>query len=76
MEVQKEGDYISVCTLFTTRMIPALGWAVMRAILIVRYINRGALLIVRDNVTGHCPQVLKRKESRSRFEPRSLFLLA
>ena len=35
-------------------------------------------LIVRDKVkdSGHRPQLLKRKENRSRFEPRPLSLLA
>ena len=35
MEVGRGGDYIPFATLspFTTRMIPALRWAVMRAIL-------------------------------------------
>ena len=28
-----EGDYIPIATLYTTRMIPALRWAAMRAIL-------------------------------------------
>ena len=33
MEVGVEGDYIPIATLFTARMIPALRWAAMRAIL-------------------------------------------
>ena len=34
MEVGKEGDYIPIATLaVTTRMIPALRWVAMRAIL-------------------------------------------
>ena len=35
MEVGEEGDYIPIATLvtITTRMIPALRWAAMRAIL-------------------------------------------
>ena len=34
MEVGEERDYIPVTTLVTTRMTPALRWAVMRAFLI------------------------------------------
>ena len=51
----------------TTRMIPALRWAAMRAILMFQQ-------EVMDKVTGQCPQTttfLKRKESRSGIEPRS-----
>ena len=39
----------------------------------------GVSLIVRDKVTRQCPQTttfLKRKESRSGFEPRSVWLPA
>ena len=35
MEVGEEGDYIPLATV-TTRMIPALRWAAMRAILMFR----------------------------------------
>ena len=48
----------------TTRMIPALRWAVMRAILMFQK-------EVMDNVTRQCPQTttfLKRKENRSGIE--------
>ena len=31
-EVEEEGDYHTYCYTVTTRMIPALRWAVMRAI--------------------------------------------
>ena len=34
MEAGGDGDYIPVATPVTTRMIPALRWAAMRAILI------------------------------------------
>ena len=56
----------------TTRMIPALRWAVMRTILMFQ-------LEVMDKVTRQCPQTttfLKRKESRSGFEPKSFRLPA
>ena len=56
----------------TTRMIPALRWAAMRAILMFE-------LEVMDKVTKQCPQTttfLKRKESRSGIEPRSFRLPA
>ena len=49
MEVGGEGDYIPIATLFTTRMIPALRWAAMRAILMFQS-------EVMDKVTGQCPQ--------------------
>ena len=56
----------------TTRMIPALRWAAMRAILMFQ---QG----VMDKVTRQCPQTTtfsKRKESRSGIEPRSFRLPA
>ena len=57
----------------TTRMIPALRWAAMRAILMFQW-------EVTDKVTTRqCPQTttfLKRKESRSGIEPRSFRLPA
>ena len=56
----------------TTRMIPALRWAVMRTILMFQE-------EVMDKVTRQCPQTttfLKRKESRSGIEPRSFRLPA
>ena len=71
MEVGGEGDYINRNTV-TTRMIPTLRWAAMRAILTFQ-------LEVMDKVTGQCPQTttfLKRKESRSGIEPRSFRLPA
>ena len=50
MEVGGEGDYIylSLYTV-TTRMIPALRWAAMRAILMFQ-------MEVMDKVTRQCPQ--------------------
>ena len=54
----------------TTRMISALRWAAMRAILIFQY-------EVMDKVTGQCPQTttfFKRKDSRNGIEPRSFCL--
>ena len=45
MEVGEEGYYI-----VTTRMIPALRWAAMRAILMFQSEE------VMDKVTGQCPQ--------------------
>ena len=71
MEVGRERLYTYRYTV-TTRMIPALSWAVMRAILMFQ-------LEVMDKVTGQCPQTttsLKRKESRSGIEPRSFRLPA
>ena len=49
----------------TTRMIPGLRWAAMRAILMFHNCDGQKS---QDSV--HRPQILKRKESRSRFEPR------
>ena len=66
-----EGDYTYHYTV-TTRMIPALRWAAMRAILMFQQ-------EVMDKVTRQCPQTttfLKRKESRSGIEPRSFRLPA
>ena len=55
----------------TTTMTPALRWAAMRAILMFHNCEGQSH---KDNV--HRPQLLKRKESRSGFEPRSLCLPA
>ena len=68
LEVGHEGGRIYTYRYYTvtTRMTPALRWAVMRANL---------MLIVKDTVTRQCLQTttfLKRKESRSGSEP-SLF---
>ena len=50
MEVGGEGDYIPIATLaVTTRMTPALRWAVKRAILMFQQ-------EVMDKVTRQCPQ--------------------
>ena len=54
----------------TTRMTPSLRWAATRDILVSFIVG----IKSQDNV--HRPQLLKRKQSRSRFEPRSLCLLA
>ena len=54
----------------TTRMTSALRWAAMRAILMFRNCEG------QSHKTVHRPQLLKRKESRSGFEPRSLCLPA
>ena len=66
MEAGEEGDYnYTYRYTITTRMIPALRWAAMRAILMFR-------LEVMDKVTRQCPQTttfLKRKESQSGIEP-------
>ena len=73
MEVGGEGDYIIINMYrytVTTRM--TLRWAALRAILMFQW-------EVMDKVTGQCPQTtafLKRKESRSGIEPRSLRLTA
>ena len=67
MVVGKEGDYYTYRYTDTTRMIPALIWPVIRTILMFHY-WRGTK--IEDSV--HRPQFLKRKESRSGFEPRSL----
>ena len=56
----------------TTRMIPALRWAAMRAGLMFQQ-------EVMDKVTRQCPQTTtfsKRKENRSGFDPRSFRLPA
>ena len=50
MEVGEEGDYnYTYRYTFTTRMIPALRWAAMRAILMFQW-------EVIDKATGQCPQ--------------------
>ena len=49
MEVGEEGERYTFHYTVTTRMIPALRWAVMRAILMFQ-------LEVMDKVTGQCPQ--------------------
>ena len=73
MEVGEEGDFnYTYRYTITTRMIPALRWAAMTAILIFR-------LEVMDKVTRQCPRTttfLKRKGSRSGIEPRSFRLPA
>ena len=64
MEVGEEGDYYTYRYTATTRMIPALRWVAMRAILMFQQ-------EVMDKITRQCPQTttfLKRKESRSGIE--------
>ena len=56
----------------TTRMIPALRWAVMRAILMFH--NCEGQIKSQDSIRR--PQLLKRKESRSGIELRSFRLPA
>ena len=55
----------------TTRMTHALRWAAMKAILMFQSL-RGT----KSQDSVHRPQLLKRKESRSGFESRSLCLTA
>ena len=55
----------------TTRITPALRWAVMRAILMSHW-----LWWTKSEDSVHRPQFLKRKESRNGFELRSLCLPA
>ena len=73
MEVGGEGGRLYTYSYaVTTRMIPALRWAAMRAILMFQQ-------EVMNKVTRQCPQTttfLKRKESRSGIEPRFFRLLA
>ena len=61
--------YTYRCTV-TTRMTHALRWAAMRAILMFHNCEGQS----QDSV--HRPQLLKRKESRRGFEPKSLCLPA
>ena len=67
MEVGGRGRLYIYRYTVTTGMTPALRWAAMRAILMFHYNCEGQS---QDSV--HRPQLLKRKENRSRFEPRSL----
>ena len=72
MEVGGRGRLYTYCYTVTTRMIPALRWAAMRAILMFQW-------EVMDKVTGQCPQTttfLKRKECQSSIKSRSLCLPA
>ena len=52
----------------TTEMVSALRWAAMKAILMFHNCEG------QSHKTVHRPQLLKRKESRSGFEPKSLCL--
>ena len=66
MEVGEREIIYTYRYIVTTRMIPTLRWAAMRAIVMFQW-------EVMDKVTGQCPQTttfLKRKESRSGIEPR------
>ena len=71
MEVGEEGGRLYTCRYTViTKMIPALRWAAMRAILMFQW-------EVMDKVTRQCPQTttfLKREEIRSGIEPRSFRL--
>ena len=72
MEVGVEGERYTYRYTVTTRMIPALRWASMRAIVMFQK-------EVMDKVRRQCPQTttfLKRKENRSGIEPRSFRLPA
>ena len=69
MEVGGEGDYMPIATLFSAGMTSALRWAAMRAILMFHNCEGHKTVV-------HRPQLLKRKESRSGFELRSLCLPA
>ena len=60
------GDYILITTLLMTS---TLRWAAMRAILMFHNCEG-------QKSQDHRPQLLKRKESQSGFEPRFLCLLA
>ena len=59
MEAGEEADYYTYSYTVTTRMIPALRWAAMRAIVLVS-------LIVRDKVTRQCPQTTTFEEKGER----------
>ena len=74
MEVGEErgGEFIPIATLIVaTKMTPTLRWAVMRVILMFH-------LIVRDKVTGQCPQTttFEEKGEPKRIRTRSLCLPA
>ena len=62
-----EREIIHIATV-TTRMIPALRWAAMRAILMFHDCDGQS----HKTVSVHKPQLLKRKESQSGIEQRSL----
>ena len=62
-----EGDYIPIATLPPPELTPALRWAAMRDILMFHNC-RGT----KSQDSVHRPQLLKRKESRSGFEPKPL----
>ena len=71
MEVVEEGDNNTYFYTVTTRMTPPLNWAAMRAILMFHSLWR-----TKSQDSIHRPQLLKRKDSRSWFEPRSLSIPA
>ena len=73
MEMGEEGDYNYTYryAAVTTRMTSALRWAAKRAIFMFHNCEGQSH---KDSVQR--PQLLKRKESRSRFQPRSLCLPA
>ena len=73
MEVGVEGDHWHTYRYtVTTEMSSSLRWAAMRAILMFHNCEGQR----HKTVLIHRPQLLKRKESRSGFEPRSLCLPA
>ena len=70
MEVGEEGEYIPIATVTTRMTCIKIGSDES---------HFNVSLIVRDKVTGQCPQTttfLKRKESRSGIEQRSFRLPA
>ena len=69
MEGLGRGRLNTYCYTVTTRMSPALRWAAKRAILMFHKL-RGT----KSQDSVHKPQLLKRKESRSGFDPKPLSL--
>ena len=70
MEVGEEGDYIAYLSLHQNDSCIKIGSE-------GSHFNVSLIIIVRDKVTRRCPQTttfVKRKESRSGIEPRSLLL--
>ena len=67
-------DYIPVATLSPPEWLPALRWVAMRTILLFHSLWGTNFTKSQDSV--HRPQLLKRNESQSGLEPRSLCLPA
>ena len=63
MDVEEEGDYNTYRYTVTTRTIPALRWAAMRAILMFQ-------LDVMDKVTRQCPQTTTILKTLEKGEPK------